>query len=351
MGRFLGDLIGTLQTSFKVGKVRLDASAATAQRVIAFPDEDLTLRAANATPTANNLPLRDANNYLNVGRLLPDFTINRLSASGGGRLLLEVGSSATISATNRALSLDSYLDKFRVYESGGTARGFFIDIDACAATAGSNLTPQSSTADATATRLMQNGAHGWGGNAITTTNFDTLSVTGLYQGTSATGAPESGSLVEVIHFQASANQAFQFAFLLADDPICWRVKTGGTWGAWGQVANGTDTGWINMTLINGWTSVSGRTAQYRRIGNLVFFRGAIQNTTFANNNTQFTLIPAGFRAPQLRIMPATCGAFLASATGVVYLSDLSTGAMVARDGLTTSGTVNVVLDAYWHYTD
>lgn len=105
----------------------------------------------------------------------------------------------------------------------------------------------------------------------------------------------------------------------------------------------TDSGWINCTLSGGWTNFTGRTAQYRRIGKRVYLRGAIQNATFANNNTVFWNIPSGYRplrAPWT--MVTTCGAFLASAPGAVYSSN--TTQAVGFDGATASGTVYVNLD-------
>lgn len=105
----------------------------------------------------------------------------------------------------------------------------------------------------------------------------------------------------------------------------------------------TDSGWINCTLTGGWTNITGRTAQYRRIGKRVYLRGAIQNATFANNNTVFWNIPSGYRplrAPWT--MVTTCGGFLSSAGGVVYSSN--TTQAIGFDGFTASGTVYVNLD-------
>lgn len=112
----------------------------------------------------------------------------------------------------------------------------------------------------------------------------------------------------------------------------------------GAAIDNTNSGWINCTLTGGWTSVSGRTAQYRRIGKRVYLRGAVQNATFANNNTAFWNIPSGYqplRAPL--VMVTTCGAFLSSAGGAVYSSN--TTQALAFDGFTASGTVYVNLDS------
>lgn len=57
----------------------------------------------------------------------------------------------------------------------------------------------------------------------------------------------------------------------------------------------TDTGWINMTLNEGWSMYDYNTdkPQYRKIGNRVFFRGLVNATAAAG--TQITTLPIGFR--------------------------------------------------------
>jgi hypothetical protein len=68
--------------------------------------------------------------------------------------------------------------------------------------------------------------------------------------------------------------------------------------------NLADSGWLNMTLINSWvnydsglaTGGTGRTAQYRKIDGVVYFRGYIRSGTVG---TKFWAPPAGFR-PELR---------------------------------------------------
>lgn len=57
----------------------------------------------------------------------------------------------------------------------------------------------------------------------------------------------------------------------------------------------TDTGWINMTLAEGWSmnDYSTDKPQYRKIGNRVFFRGLVNATAAAGNH--ITTLPVGFR--------------------------------------------------------
>ena len=64
----------------------------------------------------------------------------------------------------------------------------------------------------------------------------------------------------------------------------------------GEISDITaDTGWIDMTLAEGWSMNDYNTdkPQYRKIGNRVFFRGLVNATAAAG--TQITTLPIGFR--------------------------------------------------------
>lgn len=55
----------------------------------------------------------------------------------------------------------------------------------------------------------------------------------------------------------------------------------------------SDTGWINLSLLNSVTAFASYTPQYRKIGKLVFIRGSVSNITTAN--TIIAVLPSGFR--------------------------------------------------------
>lgn len=57
-----------------------------------------------------------------------------------------------------------------------------------------------------------------------------------------------------------------------------------------------DSGWINLTLVSGFTAVSGETPQYRREGNKVHMRGRIQGS-YGTSLTACASLPAGYRPP------------------------------------------------------
>ena len=63
-----------------------------------------------------------------------------------------------------------------------------------------------------------------------------------------------------------------------------------------RAANGNSTPWTAVTFQNGWVNYGGvyQTAQYRRVGDIVYLRGFIAGGTI--NAAAFTLL-AGFRPP------------------------------------------------------
>lgn len=223
-----------------------------------------------------------------------------------------------------------------------------------------DLVKQTSTTDDTADRVMLTGAGGLLGTAEDLgSGFDWNNLGGrsrLVRGAlnSTVNGPFTGAVWLMglyVTLDSSGNNAVFHGAVVLNTTVrhFTRSKAGGTWSDWveewhsGNLDN-TDSGWINCTLSGGWTSVSGRTAQYRRIGKRVYLRGAVQNATFANNNTVFWNIPSGYRplrAPW--IMVTTCGAFLVYAGGVVYSNN--TTQAVGYDGFTKSGTVYVNLDS------
>lgn len=67
------------------------------------------------------------------------------------------------------------------------------------------------------------------------------------------------------------------------------TSTGAALGDWVKLV-GTDTGWIDMVLLNGWTDVSGW-ARYRKINGVVYVQVSADSGTAA----QIATLPAGFR--------------------------------------------------------
>lgn len=55
-----------------------------------------------------------------------------------------------------------------------------------------------------------------------------------------------------------------------------------------------DSGWKNASLENNWTSISGRTMKYRKIGNVVYVQGTITGGTYSAGTRLFSL-PEGYR--------------------------------------------------------
>lgn len=86
--------------------------------------------------------------------------------------------------------------------------------------------------------FVTKGQFGLGGtSSVSTTDFNTLSVTGQYYGTSATGAPVAGVLIIVDHVQGSGvGSAYQYASRTNSSVAWFRSQTGGVWNAWREAA-------------------------------------------------------------------------------------------------------------------
>ena len=66
----------------------------------------------------------------------------------------------------------------------------------------------------------------------------------------------------------------------------------------------SDTGWINMVLLNGWTEYSSTwTPQYRKVGSLVQMRGMVKSSTVGAGSVIWD-VPTGFAGQRLLILAA-----------------------------------------------
>lgn len=103
------------------------------------------------------------------------------------------------------------------------------------------VTPkQTSASDATAGSILVNGAHGLGGIAIVSNDWNAIAVSGFYINSqaSATGIPSNSAGINLLHIQ-NGTSATQVAFNPSTaDPKTWRrFKAGTTWGAWKLIAD------------------------------------------------------------------------------------------------------------------
>lgn len=65
-----------------------------------------------------------------------------------------------------------------------------------------------------------------------------------------------------------------------------------------------DSGWLNLTLINGWVNydvASFGPSQYRKIGGVVFCRGLVKSGTASSD---IATLPVGYRPGYIHIYPA-----------------------------------------------
>lgn len=140
------------------------------------------------------------------------------------------------------------------------------------------VTPkQTGTSDATNGRVLLNGAHGLGGIAIVSNDWNSITVSGLYINSlsSATGIPSNTAGINLLHIQ-NGTSATQVAFNPSTaDPKTWRrFKAGTTWGAWKVVADNPvqtslSDATVNSIMLNGAHGLGGSAIQSNNWNNVV----------------------------------------------------------------------------------
>lgn len=110
----------------------------------------------------------------------------------------------------------------------------------------------------------------------------------------------------------------------------------------------TTAGWINMTLINGWTSTADRRAQYKRVGNTVHIRGNI-SVTSTTNNTAFWTMPANYRNTAIAWVTTNPGGVFGVSAGASIRTTAGENTLIGFD-VNTSASVNTVisLDGFFY---
>lgn len=100
----------------------------------------------------------------------------------------------------------------------------------------------------------------------------------------------------------------------------------------------TDTGWLNLPLVDGVEAYGGSTPQYRKIGKLVAIRGAVKNVLVPG---PIATLPVGYRptysVPYVQntsMRSTTCAMYdrmIIGADGVISVQAISDGAAFAAD--------------------
>lgn len=100
---------------------------------------------------------------------------------------------------------------------------------------------QTGASDATPGRVLINGGHGLGGNAILSTNFNNITTTGFYRNGSADvpGAPFSSVGFVLIHIELGNGSASQICFTSGtSSPETYRRhRAGSSWTSWSRTLN------------------------------------------------------------------------------------------------------------------
>ncbi len=99
---------------------------------------------------------------------------NSVGDEGGEILLAKPVSNTTLSGTG--IVVDSYQNKIRFFEQGGSARGAYIDLTECSGGAGTNLLNPGATPDSVA-RATANAAYEKANGAYDTANTDVTNIT------------------------------------------------------------------------------------------------------------------------------------------------------------------------------
>lgn len=133
-------------------------------------------------------------------------------------------------------------------------------------------------------------------------------VVGVFCAATGTPGTVSGTLIDGVGLSSASSFPVSSGacVLLTSDGSRWHIISGKQ-----------DSGWTNITLVNGWASGGGYTPATRLIGDQVFFRGSL-NGNSATGSTVCTLA-ASFR-PTSSVLLGTNVQIPLSTSGVITIS-------------------------------
>jgi hypothetical protein len=201
---------------------------------------------------------------------------------------------------------------------------------------GATVVMQTSADDATAGRGLLVGAFGLGGNAISVSDLDALSVSGLYEfAAAATGSPDATAAFDgtVIHIEG-ALQRTQIASLVTTDNQVLFVRIddrlGAGWQSWFKLLTGADT----IPLNRGGTGATSASAARTALGaaasstDIIAGNGLTGGGDLSANRTITMGTPSAITATSSNTVTATSHTHaLTSATVRTLLSEASLGAV------------------------
>lgn len=164
---------GEIALNYADGKIFYKTSGVT---IDSFPSATATATLTNKTLTSPTLNTPTVSGTITGDGTFSGYlkSLNSSGDEGGEILLAKPQTNTTIAGTG--ITIDSYQNKIRFFEQGGTARGAYIDLTACAAGVGTNLL------GGTGTVTSITAGTGLTGGAITTSGtiaIDTTVVTTL----------------------------------------------------------------------------------------------------------------------------------------------------------------------------
>ena len=182
--------------------------------------------------SANRLAVRAASTLLSHDGAGHQLKINKATAGDTAALLFQSGWTG-----HAEMGLTGNTDFAIKVSADGNAWTEALMFDAASGQVSGGAV-QSDPADATAGKLMLNGAHGLGGNAIAVPDLDDITTGGVYKISSANAAagnaPTGASNWIVLHIQFDAGSRTQIASRAgATDPELWhRIRLSGTYSSW-----------------------------------------------------------------------------------------------------------------------
>lgn len=354
MGRVISDLLGTWRNSLRIRRGVLDASALTGERTFQLPDYDAGFQEdtvdadpfkamitgafghgctpSNPPPLLANLDAADTPSGKYIARAASGTTGTFPPIAGGFNVgvvdILRLDTSGTLCVQvfrgpASGLSGGNPLTYHRSIHSVLGASTWRVVWD------GQNFDPTTKADLAGATFIGPISAAHNSKIVGAASGASNVALLGFYEGDATTR-------VGVVGDSGSGHSHFTVQADLANLVL---AAPNGSVVIDGVAVDNTDSGWISLTLTNGWSANSTfGTPAYRRIGRLIFLRGVIQASSSNNNKIAFTL-PSGYRPATQWFLSVSGGAFLAN-DGV--LSIATNGQATAND-ISVPATCNINL--------
>ena len=255
-------------------------------------------------------------------------------ANEGGQINLALPSSGSTLSTS--VIVDVYQNRLRFFEGGGTARGAYIDLTSCSASAGTNL--------------LAGGGGGTPGGSNTYVQFNDA---GTFGGNGQFTFDKVTNIVTAGAFAGNTNGTGQ-NFKVGDDAWIGDINVADTIGLKGQqnaancyivFGNSDATGRLGragtgpLTYAGAFSATGNVTGGNILTGGLISATGTITGSTFSGAGTNLTGTASSLTVGTATVAGTVTTAAQPNITSVGTLSSLTVTANVAGGNLTTAGQV------------